>query len=161
MLARYDGADTGYTDCYTAETSVPVQLAEYIEAFYTSPIFKIERWILSVLLAKRSSDSHARELGLGNRESFSAWHVEDRDAKQILLSDFRGQTRSWLMVESLRETKSTRLYFGSAVIFPTRASGQTTGPSLAFRMLLGFHKIYSKALLSSALRALPAAVNRG
>lgn len=153
MLGRYDGTHRDYTDCYSAELKGSVRLAEYIEAFYTSPVFKLERLILSILFAKPSTDTQARELAIGNRDSFSAWRVEGRNSKQILLSDFRGRTRSWLMVEPMLDAKSTRLYFGSAVVFPKNASGQAIGRSLSFRMLLGFHQLYSKILLSLARRA--------
>ncbi len=161
MLGRYAGTDRGYTDCYSVELKGPVRLAEYIEAFYTSPVFKLERSILSILLAKPSTDTQARELATGDRDSFSAWRVEDRDSKQILLSDFRGPTRSWLMVEPMLDAQSTRLYFGSAVVFPRNPSGQVIGPSLSFRMLLGFHQLYAKILLSLARRALVARSRQG
>lgn len=154
VLGRYHGTDGGYTDCYSAELKGPVRLAEYIEAFYTSPVFKLERLILSILFAKPSTDTQARELATGNRDAFAAWRVEERDSKQILLSDFRGRTRSWLMVEPMLDAKSTRLYFGSAVVFPKNPSGQVMRPSLSFRILLGFHPLYSKILLSLARRAL-------
>jgi len=160
MLARYSDPGLAYTDCYSTELGAPVRLDEYIEAFYTSPIFKIERWMIATLLSKASTDVHARELARGTRDSFSAWRVEDRDAAQILLSDFRGQTRSWLMVEPLHDAESTKLYFGSAVVFRADTAGQTTGPSLVFRMLLGFHKVYSKVLLSLARRALVRLISR-
>ena len=161
MVGRYAGTDCGYTDCYSVELKGLTRLAEYIEAFYTSPVFKLERFVLSVLFAKPSTDAQARELATGDRDAFSAWRVEDRDSKQILLSDFRGRTRSWLMVEPMLDAQSTRLYFGSAVISPRNPSGPVMGPSLLFRMLLGFHRLYSKILLSLARRALVSRSCRG
>ncbi len=156
MLGRYDDTDRCYTDCYSVELKGPVRLAEYIEAFYTSPVFKLERFILSILFAKPSTDTQARELAIGDRDSFAAWRVEDRDSKQILLCDFRGRTRSWLMLEPMLDAQSTRLYFGSAVIFPRSPTGQVMKPSRSVRMMLGFHRLYSRILLSLARRALVA-----
>ena len=44
LLARYAGA--GYVDCYTAEVRRDVSHAEYVEAFYTGSVFKLERYLL-------------------------------------------------------------------------------------------------------------------
>jgi hypothetical protein len=46
----------------------------------------------------------------------------------------------------------TRLYFGSAVVpaRAARASAQAPGLGWTFRLLLGFHKLYSRALMFSA-----------
>jgi hypothetical protein len=156
ILGRYDGTGQTYTDCYSTELERRVSLARYIEAFYTSQIFTFERFILSTMLARPSTDSQARELATGERDTFAAWHVEERDLQQILLSDFRGRTRSWLMVEPLPEGTSTRLYFGSAVVFPREESGRTMGRSRAFKMLVIFHQVYSRILLSVTRRSLVA-----
>jgi hypothetical protein len=156
ILGRYGGTDQTYTDCYSTELERRVSLARYIEAFYTSQIFTFERFILSIMLARPSTDTQARELAAGERDTFAAWHVEEHDLQQILLSDFRGRTRSWLMVETLLEGTATRLYFGSAVVFPREESGRITGPSPAFKMLVFFHQIYSRVLLSVTRRSLVA-----
>jgi hypothetical protein len=156
MLGRYGGDDGSYTDCYSAEVSGSVELSDYIRVFYTSPVFKLERLILSVLVSKPSTDTQVNELAAGERNSFAAWNVEDRDSKQILLSDFRGRTCSWLMVVPLPGIHSTRLYFGSAVVFGMNASGEPAKPTLAFRLLSGFHRLYSRILLGLACRALMA-----
>ena len=58
-------------------------------------------------------------------------------------------TRSWLMVAAAGEN-ATRLYFGSAVVpVVDRKSGKST-MSFTFRALIGFHKLYSRALLRAA-----------
>jgi hypothetical protein len=74
--------------------------------------------------------------------------VEAREENQILMCDFAGSTRSWLM--SVPTETGTRLYFGSAVV-PHRIS-KNGKPSLGFffTALLGFHKVYSVLLLWSA-----------
>jgi hypothetical protein len=156
FLRRYADSGNSNTDCYATEFERNLRLDECIEAFYTSPVFKLERFVLSTVFGKPSTDSQAREFALDERNTFAAWHVEERNLQQILLSDFRGRTRSWLMVEPLLKGTSTRLYFGSAVVFPREESGRITGPSHAFKMLVFFHQIYSRVLLSVTRRSLVA-----
>ena len=50
----------------------------------------------------------------------------------------------------------TRLYFGSAVVPVRDADSASTSLGRSFGVLLGFHKIYSKALLYSAMTLLEA-----
>jgi hypothetical protein len=141
-----------YTDCYLTEVARSVTLAEYVEAFYRTPLFRLERWILAWLANKPSTDADARELAQGQRATFAAWQVESRAADQLLLCDFRGSTRSWLMVSASRA--GTLLHFGSAVVRARRAASGDKRLSVAFWLLLGFHKAYSRALLGSTRRAL-------
>jgi hypothetical protein len=78
--------------------------------------------------------------------------VEERGANQLLMCDFSGRTRSWFMVTPAGSGSSTitRLYFGSAVVAVVdKQSGQAT-LGLTFNALLGFHKLYSRALLAAA-----------
>ncbi|MBI2332593.1 MAG: hypothetical protein HYU84_10625 [Chloroflexi bacterium] len=138
-----------YTDSYLTEIPARVSFPEYIFAFYTTPLFKLERLILKLLVRKPSTDMQARELADGVRDQFAAWTVEDRSEDQILMCDFAGSTRSWLMAVPAGDD-GTRLYFGSAVV-PHRMS-KDGKPSLGFffQALLGFHKVYSILLLYSA-----------
>lgn len=151
LLRRYLRGGT-YADCYVTEIAGPVTHAAYVAAFYTTPLFKLERLILAWLVDRPSTDAQVQALAAGTLDAFAAWAVEARADDQLLLSDFRGRTRSWLMVEEARinGAPGTRLYFGSAVVPETaRSSGQAT-PGIFFRALLGFHKLYSRALLESA-----------
>ncbi|MEM7503054.1 MAG: hypothetical protein AAF417_13455 [Pseudomonadota bacterium] len=141
-----------YTDCYQAEVDRAVFLAEYIRAFYTTPLFRMERAILARAVSKPSTDGEADELAQGSAESFAAWHVEARDTNQLLMCDFRGQTRSWLMIEAT--ATRTRLFFGSAVMLTETTKDAGSRMPLAYVALLPFHKLYSRALLSSARRKL-------
>lgn len=144
----------GYADCYATEVARPVSHAEFVEAFYTTPLFKVERLILALLLGKAATDAQARELAQGRLEKFAAWSVEARAPNQLLLCDFQSRTRSWLMVEAGADGRSTRLLFGSAVV-PKR--DKRTGErkmDAAFSALLGFHKLYSRLLLQSAVSRL-------
>ncbi len=128
LLARYAG-DGGYTDCYATDLPGNFSQAEYVAAFYTTWLFKLERVILKLLVAKPSTDQQAEELARGGRASFAAWTVEASAPNQLLMRDFLGNTRSWLMVEPRHEGGVTRLYFGSgggAAQRPRRATEDWT-----------------------------------
>jgi hypothetical protein len=47
LLEHYSSMNGGYTDCYVTEAPGPVSLSEYIFAFYTTPLFRLERFILT------------------------------------------------------------------------------------------------------------------
>ena len=151
LLSRYQHEGT-YADCYVTAVARPVTQAEYVEAFYTTVLFKVERLLLSWLVSKASTDAQAGQLAAGTLTSFAAWSVEARSANQLLMTDFRGRTRSWLMATSAGSGafRGTRLYFGSAVVPVVSAKSRTRSLGFVFRVLLGFHKLYSRALLYSA-----------
>jgi len=149
LLRKYDYKGA-YADCYVTEIATPVSQAEYVEAFYTTGVFKLERLILRWLVSKPSSDSDARRLAHAEIDSFAAWSVEDRAPNQLLLCDFQHRTRSWLMVAPIEsDGAGTRLYFGSAVV-PVRAKSGEASLSFTYSALLGFHKLYSRILLRAA-----------
>lgn len=152
LLAVYR-ARQAYTDCFVTELPRAAGLAEYVEAFYTTPLFKLERALLGLFARRPATDAQARQLGQGVVSRFSAWSVEARDADQILLCDFSGSTRSWLMCEPAGDAArpATRLYFGSAVV-PRRGSAEAGKPAFgfAFHALQRFHLAYSRALLRAA-----------
>lgn len=143
-----------YTDCYVTEIPRPVSHAQFVEAFYTTVVFKAERLVLRLFAARLSTDAQVRQLAAGDVERFAAWQVEARHTNQLLLRDVTGRTRSWLMVEAGSSAAVTRLYFGSAVV-PLHSS-RTGQPTLGamFRALLGFHQVYSRVLLAAARRRL-------
>jgi hypothetical protein len=151
LLGKYQ-APGAYADCYATDVVARVTHADYVEAFYTTALFKVERRLLSWFVAKPSTDAQARQLAAGTLDVFAAWNVEARGPNQLLLADFQGRTRSWLMVDP-NETSApegTRLYFGSAVVHAATGKSGARTPGPGFRMLLGFHKAYSRALLSAA-----------
>ena len=113
MLTAHRNAG-GYADCYATGIDRPVSHAEYVEAFYTTWLFKLERLVLKF--------------------------------------DFRAKTRSWLMVANeMRDgAQVTRLYFGTGIVPVTDKNTGAKSLSLEFRALLGFHKLYSRALLKAA-----------
>ena len=153
FLVRYRAAG-GYTDCYVTELPFEVSFRHYVEGFYTTWLFKLERWVLSWLARRPSSDTQARELAMGLREDFAAWHVEQRGDEQLLMCDFQGNTRSWLMCLPLGHGRATRLYFGSAIVPKTDSGSGEKRLGALFRLLLGFHKFYSRALLRAAVSRL-------
>lgn len=142
LLATYDQPGS-YVDCLAASLPRTVSLPQLINAFYGSRAFRLERAMIGVALGRKAGDHEVQRLASAKSDQFSAWSVEARTHDQILLCDFRGATRSWLMVEA--EGGGTTIRFGSAVV-------DAAGPG--FRLLLGFHRLYARLLLGSALRAL-------
>ena len=151
LLAKYLHAGA-YTDCYCIDVEWPVSHAQYVEAFYSTAVFGIERRLLAWFVAKPSTMAQIHELAAGRLDQFAAWNVESRGIDQLLLSDYQGRTRSWLMTAPIGSVgcAGTRLYFGSAVVpIAGRKSGKAE-MGFAFRALLGFHKLYSRVLLGAA-----------
>jgi hypothetical protein len=143
-----------YADCYVCDVEGVVSHAAFVEAFYTTRLFKLERFILRWLARRPATDADARRLAEGTADGFSAWRVEGRSSNQLLLADFTGRTKSWLMVGPVPDDSGhqyTRLYFGSAVV-PRRSRGAHEKPAMgfAFHALLGFHRLYSRLLLTAA-----------
>jgi len=141
----------GYTDCFVIETDARISLARYVEAFYTSWLFRLERLVLT-LAARPSSDLQAVELAAGRGTAFAAWEVESRAVDQLLMRDVTGRTRSWFMVAPA--AGCTWLYFGSAITATRQGCPEqpTVGP--VFRALVKSHELYSRALLAAARRRL-------
>lgn len=155
LLHPYKDAGA-YTDCYLMDISDRISFPEYIEAFYTTALMTVERKLIALFASRPSSDDLAKQLAEGNTTLFAAWNVESRTENQLLLCDFTGRTRSWLMCKSADDTelKSTRLYFGSAYLpHHTSDPGQHSF-GITFHVLSGFHKLYSRALIHSAYSAL-------
>jgi hypothetical protein len=160
LLASYRAAGA-YTDCYCCEFPGAVTPAQYIEAFYTTYVFKLERLILRWAVSRPSTDSEARQLAAGAIDAFSAWRVESRTENQLLMCDMHGRTRSWFMAVPVSRDAQvgsfTRLYFGSAVVPVTDSRSGKRSMGWVFGALLGFHRIYSIVLLrvaKSRLRAM-------
>ena len=155
LLRRYAG-DGGYADCYAVEVDGAVSLPQYLLAFYTGRLFRVEPVILRLVVGKPSSDAQVLQLAAGAINAFAAWTVEARDDQQLLLSDYRGRTRSWLMAVPVAGAPAmrTRLYFGSAVVPLRVAADGAPRMGWLFHALLGFHRLYSRLLLRGALARL-------
>lgn len=138
-----------YTDCYSTALKRHVALSEFMEAFFTTFVFKSERYILAKAMNLPSTDRDAHEIAHGKANQFAAWKVEDREVNQAILA--AGHTRLWLMVQSdeLPASEGTVLYFGTAIVPNSRGS-----IGWQFKLFLSFHKIYSLILLGAAARRL-------
>lgn len=141
-----------YADCFVTEIRGTVTLAAYVEAFYTTPLFRAERLVLR-LFGIASSDVQARRLASGEAESFAAWRVTERTGTELLMKAM-GRTSSWFMIEGA--TSGTRLYFGSAVAPKGAGPEGQVGrrPGGLHPLLTGLHVLYSRCLLASARRRL-------
>lgn len=142
-----------YTDCFTTTVARQVSAAEFIAAFYTTALFKCERFIL-FLIGRGCADADVRALAAGQAEVFAAWTVEGRAENQLLVCDFAKLTRSWLMATPADGSKATRLYFGSAVVPRAKDKAGNPRPSAGFRWLQPVHAFYARALLRAAARKL-------
>ena len=63
LLSKYQ-LGSAYADCYVTEVAGRVSHAEYVEAFYTTTLVKVERSLLSWLVSKPSTDLQARQLAV-------------------------------------------------------------------------------------------------
>ena len=147
LLARAAGPPGTYSDAFSATVPGAFALTDLLAAFYTAPLFRVERAILR-LAGHRSSQAQLDALLAGSGTRFAVWDVVQRRAGEILLRDATGATASWFQV--VPGAQVTALRFGS-IVYPVTGRG---GPRLprAMRLLLGPHKSYSRALLSGAAR---------
>jgi hypothetical protein len=148
LLAGFAAASC-YTDCFTADLPRAVSLSDLITAFYNSPAFRPERWVLHAI-GKGSGAADVQQLAAAQTNSFAAWNLVERTDTQILLEDFQKSTCSWLAIEPLAATAPTiqprtRIYFGSGVKAPD---------GLLVKTLMPLHRWYAKTLLRSAAGSL-------
>ena len=148
LLQRYNDGSGHYTDCFTAQLSQKISLPQYVEAFYTAPLFRAERVILRYTVKRPSTDQDATDVAQAKTTSFAAWDVEDRTENQLLMCDFAQKTRSWFMARDTEE--GTQLFFGSAVTLDPN-TGKLGALVEATTWL---HVIYSRALLKGAVKRL-------
>lgn len=141
LLARYADRSDCFTDCYVADLGRDIEFGTYLCAFYSTWVFAPEKALLRLVLGRPARDFDILPVALGDKDRFAAWDVETRGTDEILLCDLSGGTRSWFKVEG------SRVYFGSAVVPPE--PGVELGR--LFKALLGFHKVYSRALLRAAV----------
>jgi hypothetical protein len=139
----------GSGDCFSVTAGRTVDLAEFVFAFYTSRVFRIERWLLRAFIGARSSDQDAQGLADGSKASFAAWYVGDRTATQLLMCDRYERTRSWFRVVPM-SGGTTVLQFGSAVAAAHGGAAQAQRRGRGWRLMLRFHVLYSQVLLHAA-----------
>lgn len=152
LLDRLMRSRGAFADAYALRLPRAVPLAEFVEAFYTTRLFKVERALIR-LLGKPSSDAMARAVARSQGERIAVWTVEARTPEELLMHEDSGATRSWFKAEPQADG-STRLWFGSAVVPRRRGPGGEPRFSAVFHALLGFHRWYSRALLRAAARRL-------
>ena len=147
LLASY--AENGYADSYYTELPGHISMEDYVFSFYTTALFKLERFILTWTVLKPSNDLQAKELMDGKTDKFAAWTIEARKDNELLMCDMLKRTRSWFMVKhtDLNDIPRTQLYFGTGIAPATRGATVKTSIGLFFILLLPFHKLYSVFLL--------------
>lgn len=140
----------GYvTDCFRNEITKTVDLSDFIDAFYKTPLCRFERLVLSLAPTGRMRDVDITALSKEQMDRISVWQVETRLDAQILLS--AGGTKSWWMVEQMES--GTRLYFGSVLVpRPSSVEGKSPKVSWFINNLMGAHLMYSRLLLGAAAR---------
>ncbi|WP_299592378.1 hypothetical protein [uncultured Tateyamaria sp.] len=145
LIVPFSEKEAYYTDCFETPVAAPVSLETFVRAFYTQPLFQAERLVLRLLAWQASTDAEAAALAAGIADRFAMWQVSGRSDTELLMADRTGRTMSWLMA-----TEGC-LRFGSVVVPQRTKSGKLTlGP--VFHSLIGAHKVYSRALLSGAVR---------
>src|ERR1700722_11159530 len=77
----------GYGDCFSVRVEGAVSLQDFVFAFYTSPLFRIERWLLRAFIGAPSSDRGARALAGGSAASVGPGEVGDRTPAKLLICD--------------------------------------------------------------------------
>lgn len=138
-------------DCFAVTVDGTTELAAFVFAFYTSPVFRIERLILRLLAGASATDTEAQRLAHGSGTGFAIWQVGERTTTQLLMCDRYERTRSWFRVVPLNGGK-TLLQFGSAVASRSGDQPATRTRGRLFRLLLKFHVVYSQVLLHAAKR---------
>jgi hypothetical protein len=140
-------------DCFSITVSRPVSLAEFVRAFYSSPVFRIERLLLRLLAGSPSSDVQVRAVAEGAGDSLAVWRVGARTETQLLMCDRFERTRSWFRVIP-QGPNETRLQYGSAVASRRHPETGALVMGDGFRLLMRFHVLYSQILLNAAKRRL-------
>jgi hypothetical protein len=141
----------GQGDCFAVQVAQAVSLNDFVYAFYTSSVFRIERAVLRMLAEAPSTDAEARGVADGSGSSFAIWRVGERTATQLLMCDRFEKTRSWFQVVPM-EGGGTLLRFGSAVAASRNRETGALSVGRGFRWLMGFHVLYSRVLLGAARR---------
>ena len=147
LLQAYATDGSTYTDCFEVMSPLAIPMEEFVQAFYSTWLFKVERLILSGVLRRLITDADVLALADG-ADSFAVWTVEARAQNQLLLCDMTGHTRSYLAL-SAKDGGVTRLIFGSAVV---PSEGGQLGRGI--QALMPLHRLYSKCLLRLAERKL-------
>jgi len=150
LIASYAAQRDHHADCFACTVAGQVSLADFVSAFYKTPVFRLERLVLRFVQKNPADDATIDALAAGQADAFAVWTVEARTRDQLLMHE--GRTKSWFQV--IPQDGQTQLLFGSVVV-PDPASVARGKPTLGpvFNSLLTAHKVYSRVLLASAARA--------
>ena len=146
LIAPFTSLEGYYVDALCVHVPTRQYQRDFVSAFYTTRLFRLERFVLSTLARTPTSDADAMALAAGMTDRFAVWTVEARREDEILLADASGRTKSWL--HAAPEGQGTRLWFGSVVVPVMRKGKPTLGP--VFHTLEGVHKVYARLLLKAA-----------
>lgn len=155
LLEAYERLEGAYTDCFTVQVPREVTLADFIRAFFSTPVFRVERLILRLFASAKNTEDEVDRLASGSGNRFAMWQVENRYDRQLLMRVGDGPIRTWLMVGTTQKS-ATPLYFGSAVLPNAEDSQGKPIIGRSIRALMGFHILYSRVLLWSTARRLRA-----
>lgn len=147
FAVKTDNANN-YCDCFSSTIDCAVDLEQFVYAFYTTRVFRLERKILALTLKLPATNEQAKLLASGESDNYSFWTVEKRRPSELLLLTNNRHTGSWFMVRDDMEASQSRteLLFGSVVFLGSQKT------NLLFSIVLVFHKVYSRILLASAAR---------
>ncbi len=139
LLQNYAQQSGCYTDCFFGTLQRRVSLRDYIIAFFDTPVFRLERWILGLTAAKPSSLEDVERLADGSSDRIAMWRVEHRTDDEVLMAVDRGQVRTWLMVSpSVSRETETQLLFGSAVVPKDISADGKAKMGFVFHAMSGF-----------------------
>src|SRR5689334_21268853 len=99
LLARLAQARNAFADAYTLHLPRTVSLAQFVEAFYTTRLFKLERWLIA-RTGRPSTDADVHAVAEGEDRRMAAWTVEAREGDELLMHEDSGVTRSWFKVQA-------------------------------------------------------------
>lgn len=128
-------ASTPHKDSYSiTKSSDESDIKNYARAFYTSPLFKIERLILKYGLGYSITDEQILNTDFNIGDKVLLWEVVGRTKDEVMLrfkhNDFSGLT--WMKIEE------DKLKFGS---------GLDDATSISLKLSLAFHYLYSRMLI--------------
>tara|TARA_R110000764_G_scaffold133384_8_gene221447 strand:+ start:6037 stop:6537 length:501 start_codon:yes stop_codon:yes gene_type:complete len=153
LIADYAERAGHFTDCFSCVVPGKVALADFVTAFYTTPLFRAERLVLRLAAHAPSTDAQARAVAEGASDQFAIWQVEARRGNELMMAERSGRTKSWFKV--LPQGSGTQLLFGTVVVPVRSKSGDLVlGP--VFDSLKGAHTFYARSLLAAAARRLRA-----
>jgi hypothetical protein len=153
-----------------SESADGINLREFHAAFLSSPIFRTELWMLSMMGVahpEMTSDEHLLGVASGEKSSFgpwTAWAVDGSREKAVsaqsdpasscvvmrcYISD-KPFCDTWWAVEKTLDNKLPELVFGTAMKVPYDGEKGKFTSSLLLAVFEPFHRLYSRMLLASA-----------